>query len=209
MHSWSLFNAYHSAYLGARGLMALLGTAVPRINTVTVAIDLFPEPTKKARRPTMAAPEFQEFVIVTSDGDPGQREIWDAFQRTLRQTEAKCWNATVRQNLLGLSFAEISRRRNRFLYTSHFWPLLDLIQDGTAPDFHKLFGTELDVDEQGFLLRLCFSIYYLFDQLMRDLSGYSSVIKKQLEGSRVFASAGVPAISCYSSFVSQVSSIGA
>lgn len=27
MHSWCMFNAYHSAYLGAKGIMALLGVA--------------------------------------------------------------------------------------------------------------------------------------------------------------------------------------
>src|SRR5439155_6373055 len=45
MHSWSLFNAYHSAFLGAKGIMALLGIAVPKINGIQLAIDLFPEPT--------------------------------------------------------------------------------------------------------------------------------------------------------------------
>src|SRR4051812_11134992 len=31
MQSWSLFNAYHSAYLGARSLMALLGVGLPNL----------------------------------------------------------------------------------------------------------------------------------------------------------------------------------
>src|SRR6185437_9153919 len=41
MHSWCLFNAYHSAYLGAKGILAFLGVAFPVLNGSQVAIDLF------------------------------------------------------------------------------------------------------------------------------------------------------------------------
>src|SRR5689334_1275353 len=44
MHSWSLFNAYHSAYLGARGITTLLGVPMPSLSGIQVALDLFPEP---------------------------------------------------------------------------------------------------------------------------------------------------------------------
>ena len=47
MHSWCMFNAYHSAYLGARGIMALLGVSLPALNGRQVAIDLYPEPLKR------------------------------------------------------------------------------------------------------------------------------------------------------------------
>jgi len=124
-------------------------------------------------------------------------------------TDAKCWDASPRQSLLDLSFEAITPPRNHFLYKAHYWPLYDLIRDGVVSDFDKLFGTELDVDEQGFLLRLCFSVYYLFDQLMRDLAGYSAVIRQQIDGSRVFASSGLAVVGSYASFVSQVSAVRA
>lgn len=183
MHSWSLFNAYHSAYLGARGIMTLLGVVVPKVSGHQLAIDLFPEPTKKKRGRSLAVPEFQEFIIVRLDRLLEQRYLWEAFQRVLNMTEAKCWDARLRQDLLDLSFEGITPPRNHYLYKAHFWPSPhDLIKDGLTSDFDKLFGTELDIDDQGFLLRLCFSVYYLFDQLMRDLAGYSAVIKQQLDG---------------------------
>ena len=68
-----------------------------------------------------------------------------------------------------------------------------------------LVGTELLIDDPGFLLRLCFSVYRLFEQLMVDLASQSGVIKQQLDVSRIVTNAGLPAIECYSNFVSQVS----
>lgn len=204
MHSWSLFNAYHSAYLGAKGLMALLGVSLPKIAGNQVAIDLFPEPTTRKRGPIAVVPEFQEFLIVRLAALVDQRYLWEAFLRVLNMTDTKCWDMASRQKLLELDFEKITPPRNRFLYRADYWPLPDLITDGVVSEFDKLFGTELDVDEEGFLLRLCFTVYYLFDQLMRDLANYSSVIKQQVEGSRMFASAGSSVVNCYSSFVSQI-----
>ncbi len=209
MHSWSMFNAYHSAYLGARGIMTLLGVATPKINGSQVAIDLFPESfTKRKHAKPLALPEFQEFIIVRL-GLLEQRHLWEAFQRVLNMTQSKCWNMSLRQSLLDLSFEAITRPRNHFLYKAEFWPLFDLITDAVASDFDRLFGTELDVDQQGFLLRLCFSVYYLFEQLMRDLAEYSAVIRQQLDGSRVCANSGLAVLGSYANFTSQLSAAGA
>lgn len=207
MHSWSLFNAYHSAYLGARGIMTLLGVAMPKVNGNQIAIDLFPESPKKKRGQSLALPEFQEFVIVRLSLLE-QRHLWEAFQRVLNMSQAKCWDISLRQGLLDLSFEAITPPRNHYLYKAHFWPLRDLVMDAVASDFDGLFGTELDIDEQGFLLRLCFSVYYLFEQLMRDLAGYSARIKQQLDGSRVVANSGLAVLGCYTNFTSQVSAVG-
>jgi len=204
MHSWSLFNAYHSAYLGARGIMTLLGVPTPNLSGNQIVIDLFPEPLRTRKKVT-ASPLFQEFVIVRL-GRLEQRYLWEAFQRVLRMTEATCWDVALRDGLLDLSFEAITPPRNRYLYKAPFWPALsDLITDALPSDFNKLFGTALDVDEEGFLLRLCFSVYRLFEQLMADLASQSRIIKEQLDGSRIFANAGLPAIECYANFVSQVS----
>lgn len=40
---------------------------------------------------------------------------------------------------------------------------------------------------------------------MADLASQSGVIKEQLDGSRIFANAGLPAIESYTNFVTQVS----
>jgi len=216
MHSWSMFNAYHSAYLGARGLMALLGVALPRINTIQTAIDLFPESTtprkspmirkseREKRVPILPLPKFEEFTI-TRLGHLDQRFIWQAFRRVLVVTRSKCWDLGVRQSLLNLPFEEITPPRNSFLYRAQFWPLPDLIADASPTDFDTLFGTYLDVGEEGFLLRLCFSVYYLFDQLMRDLAEHSGVIKQQFDASRIIASSNLAVLGSYANFVAQVS----
>jgi hypothetical protein len=204
MHSWGLFNAYHSAYLGARGIMAILGVAMPKVNGNQIAIDLFPELPKKRKPGLNAVPEFQEFVVVRLSMLE-QRFLWEAFQRVLNMTQAKCWSLDIRRSLLELSFEAITPPRNRYLYQAHFWPLSDLIIDGAASEFDTLFGAELDPSQEGFLLRLCFSIYYLFEQLMCDLARDSVTIQLQVSGSRVLKNAGSPVLDSYGNFVSQIS----
>ena len=204
MHSWSLFNAYHSAYLGARGLMALLGVSMLlRSQGGQYAIDLFPEPTKKKR--TAPSPLLaQEFIIVRLPM-LDQRYLWESFQRVIQITSAAPWDVKLRDALLDIDYKDFSRPRNKYLYNAAFWPQrADLIGDLVLDDFNKLFGVTLEIAEEGFLLRLCFSVYRLFEQLMTDLASQSAIIKEQVDVSRVVANAGLPAVECYANFLSQV-----
>lgn len=219
MHSWSLFNAYHSAYLGAKGIMAILGVSMPKINGTQVAIDLFPGPSatnklpmvRKSQKNRQSRPVFQnatnEFLLVRLPM-LDQRYLWEAFQRVLNITRSDCLDAKLRQDLLGLTYEDITPPRNSYLYKAHFWPLTDLITDGSITDFDNLTGTELDVNSEGFLLRLCFTVYYLFEKLMLNLAEDAGVIKLQMESSRVLSSTALITINSYTKFGAQVSHAG-
>ena len=202
MHSWCLFNGYHSAYLGARGIMALLGVALPDLKGRQVAIDLCPEPVKKKKtnRP-LGSPQFQEFIIVPLP-HLDQRDLWQAFQRVIRVSRAACWDIGLRTELLGVSHERISPPRNHFLYKAHYWPLGDLASDVQPSDMTNFFGTELDAEDPGFLLRLSFAVYRLFEQLMNDLAVHSAVIEEQLKASRFLATSELPELGCYRNFLS-------
>jgi hypothetical protein len=50
------------------------------------------------------------------------------------------------------------------------------------------------------LLRLDFSAYTLFEQLMMDFAASSDVIKHQLQGSRMLSNAQSPEADCYRTF---------
>ena len=208
MQSWCLFNAYHSAYLGARGIMALLGVALLNLNGRQVAIDLFPEPQKSAKKKNKSqswvGPPFQEFLIIRLY-PLEQRFLWQGFQRMLRVSVVGCWDASIKKELVGLSFDEITPPRNRFLYKAIFWPLDDLMIDAESAGMGLLIGTGLDAAEEGFLLRLSFCVYRLFEQMLQDLSEYSPVIKIQFEGSRSLATSEVPELERYRAFLAQVS----
>jgi hypothetical protein len=134
-----------------------------------------------------------------------QRYLWEAFQRVLRISKVSCWDVSIQKELTSVGFEEITPPRNRFLYKAHFWPLGDLMEDASE-SMNALIGVDLDVDEQGFLLRLCFCVYRLFEQLIRDLGSYSAVIKAQCDGSRFLTDSDVPEVGCYKAFLSQISS---
>src|SRR6266487_1289870 len=169
MHSWSLFNGYHSAYLGARGIMALLGVALPELKGRQVAIDIYPEPLRKKSLRSLGSSPFHEFIIVPL-GPLDQRDLWETFQRVINICNATCWDIGLRQELLDLAHQKITPPRNRFLYRAHYWPLSDLTLDVQPSDLTGIIGTELETEDPGFLLRLSFAVYRLFEQLMGDLA---------------------------------------
>jgi hypothetical protein len=203
MHSWCLFNAYHSAYLGARGIMALLGVAICTFRGLQVAIDIYPEPLTRRAARSVGVRKYADFVMVRLPSLVDQRYLWEAFQRVLRMCEADCWNAKTRDELLGLQYDQITPPRNHFLYRSQFWPLHDLLTDLDPSVLKELVGSELNVEDKGFLLRLGFSVYWLFEQLMSDFADQSELIKSQLNGSRFHMESQAGGLEeCYELFLS-------
>lgn len=184
--------------------MALLGIALPAVRGSQIALDVCPEPITRRATRTLGASKYDQFIIVRLNRLE-QRYLWEAFQRVVRMSDADCWDLRVREELLNLRYDDITPPRNHFLYQAHFWPLDDLLSDLAPSNLTALFGTDLDVDADGFLLRLSFCVYRLFEQLMADLGVYSTVIKEQLDGSRFLSDTQIAELDCYRDFLSQVS----
>src|SRR6266508_487938 len=111
MHSWSMFNAYHSAYIGARGIMALLGVGSPLLNSgVQLLIDVYPQPeaSKDIKRFRLGLWQFQEILIVRLPLLE-QRGLWEGFQRVLQVSDVPCWDAKIRRELLEVAHESIAR----------------------------------------------------------------------------------------------------
>ena len=64
---------------------------------------------------------------------------------------------------------------------------------------------DLDAETDGFLIRLSFLVYLLFERLMADLSEYSPVVKSQVDASRFLLGLQIPELDLYRYFVSQIS----
>ena len=211
MHSWAIFNAYHSAYLGAKGIAEMLGVVALDIpGRPTVLLDFFPEsePPLKAKRPVLVE-KFNEVTVIPLEHDLDQQGLWQMFQRLIRVSNVSCWSQQLHKDLKNIAHTKITPPRNAFLYKAQHWPLDDMTQDVTPATMGLLVGTDLLVEDTGFLLRLCFSVYRLFEQLIADLSADSAVIKRQLEGSRIFVNEELSVLESYKHFVSQVSAAGA
>ena len=208
MHSWCMFNAYHSAYLGAKGIMELLGVAPVSLAGKNVLLDLFPEPAKPGKKQKLTVKtgsRFNEFQIIQLDHLLDQQGLWEAFQRVLRISTVRCWDSNLEKEVKLVSCAKITPPRNAFLYKAHYWPLEDLTADAPFDRLAALIGSELDTDDMGFLFRLCFSVYRMFEQLISDLAGRSGVILQQVSSSRMITSVGLPVLTNYATFLSQMS----
>lgn len=207
MPSWCLFNAYHSAYIGARGIMAVLGVALPhlRIDGSRLLVDVFlpPESSADTRKLRLGMWRFEEFLIVRLPG-LDHAGLWEGFQRVLRVSDVPCWETSLRQELLEIDYKAISRIRNHILYWAAFWPGDDLLTDTPPTDVMQLPGDHLDTEEEGFLLRLSFVVYRLFEQVLVDLGELSEAIRVELASSRVMRSPDESELSCYQAFLANV-----
>jgi hypothetical protein len=211
MHSWSMFNAYHSGFLGAKGLMALLGIALPNLpNGGQLFIDVYPEPEPKKSKKSAgpARSEFEEFVVVRLAGPVDHEDLWEMFQRVLRLAEVEVWSSRIWGELIQVQHERISRSRNRFLYRAAFWPSDDLLADGSVERFAALVGTALDDELEGFLLRLSCDVYRLFEQLINDLAEVSGPIRNELDESRIVGEPDVPELLSYNAFLADIETTG-
>jgi hypothetical protein len=118
-------------------------------------------------------------------------------------SKVPCWDLSVRDALLDLDHERIAPTRNHFLYRTRHWPIEDLDQDGIPESLLGLIGNDLDTDSTGFLMRLNFSVYRLFEQLVNDLAVYSAPIKSRIGQSR-FLAASERELVCYREFVSGI-----
>jgi len=204
MNSWCLFNAYHSAYLGAKGILAILGVAFPVLNGKQVAVDLFPEPEKKQSQKDLAEKgrRFDDFLVMKFP-KLDQRRMWQGLHRLLRVCDVGCWEGAMVEEVMGVKWEEITPPRNHFLYKVTYWPLNDLMADDIDVDLGPIVSQSLDVKADGFLLRLSLLVHRLLERMINDLAANSPVIKTQLDASRFAITSEIPELDLYRNVVFQ------
>lgn len=172
-------------------------------------IDVHPEPEspKGKRRLIAGSWIFDEFLLVRLKGGLEQLELWNAFQRVINVSKVSCWKGRAYDELLRMP-DEVTKPRNAFLYRAAFWPGDDLLVDGNKEEFASLVGTELSTEQKGFLLRLSYDVYWLFEQLINDLADASGVIREQVGDSRIMGAPKVAELACYNAFLADVESSG-
>jgi hypothetical protein len=169
--------------------------------------EVTPEARKTGTQLRLSSQNHEFIVIRLPQLD--QRFIWQAFLRVLRISDTDCWDMDIRKELVAIAYDKFASQRNHFLYKASFWPLDDLITDSGLPEFRALIGTKLLPGEHGFLVRLSFCVYRLFEQLMRDLSNQSEIIKAQFEASRFLVSSQGHEGDEYRIFLDQAATPGA
>jgi hypothetical protein len=205
MHSWSMFNAYHSAYIGARGVLAMLGIAFPYLSqSGQYLVDVFPPAESRKKVKVLAGREFQEMLLIHLSGHLDQQQLWEAFQRTLRVSDISVCEAEVCHQLLSVRHEAITKPRNAFLYKAAFWPDQDLAVDADDEHLLALLGAELDADATGFLLRLSCHVYRLFERLVADIAEQSGPIREQVNASRILRDPGNSDLFAYNAFLKQM-----
>lgn len=180
LETWSLFNYYHSAYLGAKGIMYLLGVTVPLLNSKRWILDVFAAPENDRSGKKIKPESLTDFIAIPLPG-LDQHQLWAWFQRVLASTRSAPWDREMAKDihLIGTS-RDMTRQRNGLLYKTSFWIAGDLLQPLAVPTaIPEKYG--LDTDAAEFLSSLCAHVQLIFDSLLQDLGKSSLPIRLQVE----------------------------
>lgn len=204
MTSWALFNAYHSALLGAKASMSLLGVAFPKVAGVQLLLDTFPETRKVSSQSKLrTAPSYSSFRIVRLPSQMDQRFVWEAFQRVIRVTDGAWTSASNVQSIERLDWEAITPPRNAFLYKPQYWTTIDDVDaDYVLTDWASMFEAELDTASDGFLIHLSMEVHRAVSWLMSDLAKSSNVFADQLTRARWPAANETNSSPCFKYFSS-------
>lgn len=149
--------------------------SAPRFDGQQTLLDLFPEQPTPIRRKAKAPVEDRvHHFLYLRVPMLEQRHLWQLFQRVLRVSSGPCLDKSIVDIVVNVDAEEISRKRNPYLYSPTFWPLDDLHTERADESFclpSRGVQDELIVslEDEAFLMELCFLITHLAFDLMKDL----------------------------------------
>jgi hypothetical protein len=184
LETWSLFNKYHSAYLGAKGIMYLLGVTVPLLNSKRWIVDIFAAPDDDRSGKRIKPGSLTDFMAIPIPG-LDQHQMWAWFQRVLASTTSMPWDAKLGRDIhLIQSSRDITRQRNGLLYKPTYWIANDLFAPLPSPlTLPEKYG--LDVSSSEFLAALSDHVQSIFDALILDMAQVSLPIRRQMDSALV------------------------
>lgn len=189
MASWAMFNAYHSAYLGARCMLWLLGVPLPNLAGRQVLLDLFPEEDSKVRKRRGNRPLVYETFLLKNIDKLDQRAVWDCLQRVMRISSVGCWDSGLIDKIKRIDSASLTPPRNHFLYKAGYWIFDDLVHDMPAGYQWMVLSDPISTIDKSFLLWLCFAVHRVLTELLQDLMQSSLLIEKCIAATRTQLSA--------------------
>lgn len=187
MLSWSLFNGYHSAYLSAKSILAMLGFSVPQPSGQQLLLELFPDNRNQGNKKNKIPVGGDEMSNAYRIGRLDQNQLWQLFERALRMIDVPIWNGNILENVKDFDWANISKKRNPFLYNSVFWPYNDLSENliddkfCNPPDNFPDHTQFIDMDDPEFLIKSAFLLFHLGECLLADISIDAPIMKLELD----------------------------
>jgi hypothetical protein len=180
LETWSLFNKYHSAYLGAKGIMYLLGVTVPQLNNKRWILDIFAPPEDDRSGKRIKPASLTDFMAIPIPG-LDQHQMWAWFQRVLATTTSVPWDVQLGRDIHLIQFSrDMTRQRNGLLYKPAYWIADDLLAPLPIPQAPpEKYG--IDVLSSEFLAALSDHVQSIFDALLGDIAKVSLPIKRQMD----------------------------
>ncbi len=176
MLTWSVIDAYQSAYFSMRSLCAALGVVVCDYQSKSYVVDICRDFGSTKRELRVQDSAFCEDVAVYSIGVRfDHKDNWQIMQRLLRVLHNESWGEECSQKIIELKSKDFAHHRNRICYYVHEW----LKNDMLAPDYDESFATQaiykafpiLDTTNLNFTLHLA----YVFARI--SLTAYWDVAK--------------------------------
>ena len=190
MCSWSLSNAYQSAFFAMKACALLLGMAVAEIDSSVYVIDLCAETAISKKTSRYIPPKV---IRVMKSQRIEHRQYWGLFSRLLRISDipVSLLSGDLKAALIALNNSDFASQRNLLHYDNTSWVLSDLQQliarDDFAADTAAIrSGQALDTDRDDFSVSLAIVLVGFGMSLLRDAAAVSNAIGEEVQILRVW-----------------------
>ncbi len=134
--TWSIIDAYQSAYFSMRSLCGILGVVICDYQYKSYVVDICRDFGSMRRSERELESAFAEEVSVYTLGVRFDHiQCWQIFQRLLRVLKNETWGKEYSLQIMALDTTDFAHHRNRICYYAHEWLEEDLHTPILKSDF--------------------------------------------------------------------------
>lgn len=184
MLTWSVIDAYLSAYFSMRCLCGILGVVIFDHHNKTYVIDLCRNFGSMRIDKRELEGAFAKNVSVHTIGVRlDHKQCWQIMQRLLRVLRGETWGQDFSQQIIALESTDFAHHRNRLCYYAYEW----LENDLHSPLFENDFATqtvemehlEFNKETSSFTINLAFTLVRTALIAYWDIAKLGTILDKE------------------------------
>ncbi|EFK07010.1 conserved hypothetical protein [delta proteobacterium NaphS2] len=180
MLTWSVIDAYLSAFFSMRCLCGMLGVVICDYKNKSYVIDLCRNVGNMRRQIRNLRDAFEEKPIAYTTGVRfDHKQCWEIMQRLLRVLKEESWGKDLSQKIIDLDSKDFAHHRNRICYYAHEWLENDLHLPRYEDDFMSLRNIEFDKATSRFTISLALAMVRAAIAGYWDIAKIASILNEE------------------------------
>lgn len=188
MQTLPLINSYQSSFFIAKGLLAILGVSIIRVENKDFIINLLPNYSKKVNKSEKKRRREDFELRIIPIKQIQHFELWELLQKVLNNLKFKSdqFNDQVSKYISSLDKKVFAKQRNENIYFSNYWSFEDLKNQCSKLDkfIKKVIGEdqiELSTTSEYFTFSITYLLLRLPLTIFEELANYIPSFNQEYE----------------------------